>query len=145
MDKTAVKLELKIKISLEEYLHMTARYLPFELMAVQELVDLPMPKAPPSVIALANKFKAMHKAKKSGRGKRGGPDLKSGINRIIVEVLSRGVPMRSVDLMPMIESAGFSRNSAGSRLQALMEFGVVNQNGDGTWELINVPNTEKAG
>jgi len=133
-----VKYEIKIRITSKDYFDMTARYLPFQIVGIEELVDLPMPKAPPAVVALVEKLKTKKKRRRSH-----GIDLKSGVNRVLVDVLADGKRHRAAEMKEPVAEKGFSRNSVGSRLQNLAKHGIARQIGDGTWELANVPNTEK--
>lgn len=144
------KFEIKIRIGSKEYFDMTARYMPFEIMAVEEFPDTVLPKAPPAVVEMAERIKARHsdsfgsslRRKKRRRGSLQ-IDLTKGINSIIMGILADGNPHRANDMRDAFAAGGFSKNSVGSRLQNLAKHGVVWQVGDGTWRLANAPNTKE--
>jgi hypothetical protein len=123
---------MHIHIEIEEYIRLTTHYVPFEVLDVVEITELPLPKAPPAVVALADKLRA----RKYHRKLPPIPiNLKAGINRIILEILADGKPHRSSEIKPALKANGFSPNSAGSRLQYLEKKRHVIRNGDGTWQL----------
>ena len=132
-----VKFNMHIRIDADQFMEMIAQYLPFELQSVEEIVVEPLPKAPPAVVALANRFKAKRgrPSKPSNRKPTKPMDLKAGINRILLEALADGKPHKAIEIRPMLVAGGFSPNSVGSRLQYLAKKGLVTQHGDGTWTI----------
>jgi len=132
-----VKFNMHIRIDADQFMEMIAQYLPFELQSVEEIVMEPLPKAPPAVVALANRFKVKREkpSKPSNRRPSRPMDLKAGINRILLEALADGKPHRSAEIKPALVAGGFSPNSVGSRLQNLAQKGHVIQHGDGTWTI----------
>jgi hypothetical protein len=134
-----VKIEMKIRITPEELMKMTARYLPFEIVSAGEIIEKPLPKAPPAVVALTNQPKAQKQRKKHHRGL----DLSRGMNKIIIEVLTVG-QVKTRSIKDALVAGGFADNSITGQLNRMEKYGVVRRAGFGIWELANVPHTEEA-
>lgn len=135
-----VKFKIGFEIGAETLFGMLSKMLPIDNLHVEEIVETPPRfnlKAQVEKLGADSLLPPKFAPRKKPRAKRNGigPNLKAGINRIIVEVLSDNLPHRAVELKTHFKSAGFSENSVGSRLQALRENGVVKQMGDGTWQL----------
>lgn len=133
-----IKFKLTLNISHEEMIRLLARYAPFEITSLHEIMEDPTPKT--AVLAPQPK-KNMRLPKRPYRRPSISLNLKAGVNRIIMETLSDGKPHRATEVKPALVSGGFSANSVGSRLQHLEKKGIVKHNTDGTWELA-VPATE---
>jgi hypothetical protein len=113
----SVKFKIGFTMDAETLFGLMSKMLPVENLSVEEVFERPsepMPRLP-------------HK----GRGFPG-PDLKKGVNGIIMIALAEG-PKRAVQIQPKVQAAGFSPNSVNSRLEALYRFGVIERVGDGTW------------
>ena len=120
----SVDYKVKFTISGEALFALFAKMLPIDDVSIEEVLSgvEPTPRL------------AM---KKRARRRLPGPNLKEGINGILVTAL-KDKPLRAVELQPMIKAAGFSANSINSRLEELRKQGVVERVGDGTWKL-NAP------
>ena len=107
------KYEIKIRISSEEVFRMLARYAPWELVDVEELPPNPLPKAPPSVKALANhlkrissvKFDSVAQVRKMRTGK--GVDLRRGMALAVMTALRDGQEHTTAELIKSLEKHGF--------------------------------------
>lgn len=132
-----VKFNMHIRIGADEFMNMIARYLPFELQSIEEIVELPMPKAPPAVVALAHRFKA--RAKQRSR-RNIGPDLTKGMNRAVIAALESG-PRTAAELKAALVKGGFSPNSTASQMRKLVDYDIVRRIDRGVWELV-VPASE---
>lgn len=64
-----------------------------------------------------------------------GPNLKAGINSILLHHLSDGKPHYATEMKAALKRGGYSVNSVGSRLSELAHHKVVKSLGDGTWQL----------
>jgi hypothetical protein len=136
-----VRYEIKMRITSKDYFAMTARYLPFEIVGIEELVDLPMPKAPPPVVALAEKIKKRAVGRKPGsRGH--ALDLDAGMNKIVVRAL-RDAPLSQTEIQKWLVEDGYSANSATSQLHKMLKHGVIEHMETGKWRLVNVPKTKE--
>jgi hypothetical protein len=129
-----VKFKIGFTINSEALIHAIGKFLPIEDLEVEELV--------PRRIEPASKPKLLgdHKPKRQVRRRASpGPDLKKGINMVIVNELEKE-PKRALELQPKVMAAGFSGNSVNSRLESLRSAGVVERIGDGRWQMkSNVP------
>ena len=120
----SVKFKVGFTMSAETLFRIIAKFVPVEDLEVEEIVRRVEPTPKPKLIA-------NHKPKPFKRASLG-PDLKKGINGIILAALSDG-PKRANDLQPKVAAAGYSRNSINSRLEELRRAGVVERIGDGRW------------
>jgi len=132
-----VKYEIKIRITPEEFMKMTMRYLPFEVVSAGEIEETPTSRPDPA-IRFDKRFD-LPKPKPDRPHKRYARRLPTrpmrldvGINRIIVEAL-KNRSHRPVELRLLLEQGGFSGGSLGSRLNKLREKGIVEPAGDGLW------------
>jgi hypothetical protein len=124
----SVKFRIGFDITGETVFAMIAKMLPIENLSVMEL--------PPTVPSrLSTPTPRLH-GPKPQRHKRPltGPNLKKGINGIIMTELREG-PKRASHFEPRIIAGGWSRNSINSRLEALRGFGVI-INENGLWRLV---------
>jgi hypothetical protein len=127
-----VRFKIGFTINAETLFSLMSQMLPIDNLSVEEVIErdaalerrviAPAPAPAPTL------------RKKKKRPVRG-PLLDRGINRIILDILEDGAPHRAVEMQQPIQKAGFSANSVGSRLQCLREHGVVEQLGDGGWQL----------
>jgi hypothetical protein len=142
-----VKIEMKIRITPEEFMKMTARYLPFEIVSAGEIVENPLPKAPPAVIALANKFKAKHAAKREklvGREMRKSSiRLDKGMNGIVLKILADGKEHKTGELIKALIAADYQPSSINSQMAKLSEHGAVVRVSIGRWRIANAQDTEE--
>jgi hypothetical protein len=127
----SVKFKIGFTIAGETLFALMSKMLPIENLSVEEL-------APASKTPLADRAIELHRKKFLPRKKMQraspGPSLTRGINMVIVNELEKG-PKREVDIRPKIKAAGFSENSTSSRLQALLEHGIVERPSVGVWRL----------
>ena len=135
-----MKFKIGFTIDAETLFGIMAKVLPIEELTVEELT--PPPVVAPPRHNLRAQIKSLgadsllpgpkvRKKQRTGRG----PDLKSGINGVIVKAMADGQEHRAVDLAPLLQAAGFSSNSIASRLGSLRLHGVVKQVGGGRWRL----------
>lgn len=133
-----IKYKIGFTVPAEVLFGMIAKFLPIEDLAVEEIVDHPpAPGKPLPKIAQMVSHASKHKPKRAKRAGKG-PNLKEGINGILMSVLEDGAPQRAIELEKPLKAAGFSPNSVGSRLQNLRNHGVVQMLGDGKWRLTQV-------
>ena len=116
-----VKFRVGFDIDGETLFGVIAKMLPIDNLSVEELA--PHTGTPILRVPVHRKFKR----------KSPGPNLTKGINAIIVTALKEK-SLRSSDLQPLAEQAGFSRNSINSRLESLHQAGVIERAG-GKWRL----------
>jgi hypothetical protein len=121
----SVKFKIGFTIDAETLFGILAKMLPIEDLSVEELA--PAERA----IRIANA-----PPRKLPRPKRAsnGPNLKAGINGIILSALTQK-PQRASELQPLLKRAGFSVNSISSRLQALERFNILVHDDEGVWRL----------
>jgi hypothetical protein len=119
-----VKFKIGFTIPSDTLIAMIAKFLPIEDLSVEEIVP-----------RIASTPKPLHLPTTKGKYKRPspGPNLKKGINGILITELSIG-PKRAVELQPKVVAAGFSGNSVNSRLEELRKYGVIERMGDGKWK-----------
>lgn len=120
-----VKFRIGLTITGETLFGLLSKMLPIEDLSVEEI-------GPSAAVAkrLAAEPKRIGKRQRPNRG----PDLKRGINGIIVMALKDG-PKREVDIAVKVKAASYSPNSTSSRLEALRRFSVIERSDDGTWKL----------
>jgi hypothetical protein len=129
---------MKIRITPEEFMKMTARYLPFEIVSAGEITESAS-KAPSVVAALASQIKARRVVeRKHGRGL----DLGRGMNKIIIETLTGG-QTKTRDIRDALVANGFADNSITGQLQRMERYGVIRKTSKGIWGLANASHTEK--
>jgi hypothetical protein len=124
----SVKFRIGFTITGEALFGLVAKMgLPIEDLEVEEMGPNPM---------LTERAIAIHKLMHKPKQKRAspGPNLKKGINSIVMMALSDG-PKRPIDMHPKLKAAGFSPNSITSRLEKLSSFGAVERVGDGRWKI----------
>jgi hypothetical protein len=124
----SIKFRVGFDIDSETLFGMIAKMLPIENLAVEELAPAkaePVTRIPHLKMSLARR-----------RRPNPGPDLKAGINRIIVEMLANGKTLRAVDFEAQVERGGYTANSVSSRLDRLKAHGVVEKLPDQTWRLV---------
>jgi hypothetical protein len=127
-----VKFRVGFTLTGETLFGMIAKMLPIENLSVEELAP---PRAPQVTHSLAPP-KPPKPPKSSRKRHSPGPDLKKGINRIIVEIMEDGEPHRAADMQRAIAAGGYSKDSVGSRLEALRAQGIVDHLDDGRWRLV---------
>jgi hypothetical protein len=127
-----VKFKIGFTIPADTMFDLIAKLLPIEDFSVEEL---PIKTLAERAIAIAHRPKLKRQTHKRASP---GPNLKNGINGIIMMALSDGGLKRAVELQPKVKAAGFSENSVNSRLEALRSHGVIEQIGDGRWKLKDV-------
>jgi hypothetical protein len=129
----SVKFKIGFTIGAETLFGLMSKMLPIEDLMVEEV--MPESTTPKFVEAPWTRRKVQLRQKV--KRKSDGPNLKEGINGVIVRALE-GKPQRATDLQPLLKQAGFSPNSVGSRLQALERFKIVARNSEGIWRLVSV-------
>jgi len=133
------KYEIKIRISSEEVFRMLARYAPWELVDVEELPPNPLPKAPPSVKALANhlkrissvKFDSVAQVRKMRTGK--GVDLRRGMALAVMTALRDGQEHTTAELIKSLEKHGFKAASINSLVVRMTKFEHIRRTKPGFW------------
>lgn len=128
-----MKFKIGFTIEGETLFRMLAQFLPIENLSVEEIA--PPPLAPQA--KLARQF-IKHLDTLPSRKKRRPTrpvSLTTGINKIIVDELSHGMARSANDIKPAVLKAGYSANSIASRLQALLEHGVVEHIGSNAWRI----------
>jgi hypothetical protein len=128
-----VKFKIGFVMDSESLFGLIGKFLPVEDLSVEEIVERP-PKLPLQAIAHAVNHITKRTTEKKTRASPG-PNLKKGINGIIMTALADG-PKRANQLKPKVKAAGFSENSVNSRLEALRGYGVLEMIGDGTWKKV---------
>jgi hypothetical protein len=121
----SVKFRVGFDIDGKTLFGMIAKMLPIDNLSVEEL----------TLTAPAEKRAMLPRQAAKLQRKSSGPNLEKGINKIIVEILSDGVPRRAVEMEPAIEAAGYAKNSVTSRLEALKAQKVVERHAGG-WRLV---------
>ena len=127
----SVKFKIGFTIGAETLFGLMSKMLPIEDLRVEEV--MPESTTPKFVEAPWTKRKVRLKPKRRSDG----PNLKEGINGIIMLALTER-PQRATDLAPLLRQAGFSPNSVSSRLQALEKFKIVTRNDEGIWRVASV-------
>lgn len=122
-----VKFKIGFTIPSETLIELIGKFLPIEDLEVEEIVER-QPKLPLHAIAHA----VDHTEKVKKKRYTPGPNLKKGINGILITALSDG-PKRAAQLQPLLKAAGYSEGSVNSRLEFLRSFGLVEPVGDGNW------------
>jgi hypothetical protein len=124
-----IKFKIGFTIGADTLFGLMSKMLPIEDLEVEEIA--PKPMLAERAIAI---HKLTHKPKPQIRKRVSpGPDLKKGINGVIMVALS-DEPKRAIELQPKIAAAGFSENSVTSRLEALRKHGVIERDSDGRWK-----------
>jgi hypothetical protein len=122
-----VKFKIGFTVPSDTLFAMIAKMLPIEDFSVEEIVPSHPRIVPPIRIA--------HKPRRQAYKRESpGPNLKKGINMIVVNELEKE-PKRALELQPKLVAAGFSPNSVNSRLESLRLAGVLERIGDGRWKL----------
>jgi hypothetical protein len=125
-----VKFKIGFVMDSESLFGLIGKFLPVENLSVEEIVERP-PKLPLQAIAHA----VNHITKRAKKRASPGPNLKKGINGIIMMALLDG-PKRANALKPKVKAAGYSENSVNSRLEKLRQYGALEMVGDGTWKKV---------
>jgi hypothetical protein len=129
----SVKFKIGFTIAGETLFALMSKMLPIENLSVEELA--PASKTPLADQTIErNQKKFLPRKKQVNKRASPGPSLTRGINAIIVTQLTDG-PKTASEMQPKIKEAGFSPNSASSRLEALQNYGIVERVGDGRWRL----------
>ena len=126
----SVKFKVGFTISGETVFALIAKMLPIEDLNVEELP----PTKTTGERELAELAHSLHPRRLAHKRASPGPNLKKGINGIIMVAL-KDKPMRATELQPLLKAAGFSSNSVNSRLEALRNQGVLERIGDGRWKI----------
>jgi hypothetical protein len=132
-----VKFKIGFTIPSDTLIAMIAKFLPIEDLSVEEIVPKPtLAERSIAIHKLTQQAIATHKSKPQiNKRASPGPNLKKGINGIVVTELSTG-PKRAIDMQPKVVAAGFSANSVTSRLEELRKYGVIERMGDGKWKRV---------
>jgi hypothetical protein len=122
----SVKFRVGFDIDGETLFSMIAKMLPIGNLSVEELTP------PRAEVARIPHTPTKHRQPRANPG----PNLKAGINRIIVEMLENGKALHAVDFEPAVKKGGYTANSVSSRLDALKRLGVLEKLPDKTWRLV---------
>jgi hypothetical protein len=129
----SVKFKIGFQIDAETLFGIIAKFLPLEELEIEEIASKPTHAE--RSIAVHKLTVAAPKPKRQFRQRANpGPDLKRGINGIIMSELSTG-PKHTINLRPKIQAASYSPNSTNSRLEELRKFGVIDRDDDGRWKI----------
>ncbi len=129
----SVDYKVKFRISGQALFALFAKMLPIDDVSIEEIPSKLTPVVDPELDKIVRAIAHKPKPQKNKRPLPG-PDLKRGINGIVVTAL-KDKPIRAVDLQPMIKAAGYSANSISSRLEELRKSGVVSRDSEGFWKL----------
>jgi hypothetical protein len=129
-----MKLKIGFTVSAETLFGLMAKLLPIDDLHIEELGETARPSLAPAKAAPKQIGKPHKPPPKQQRRQSAGPDLKSGVNRIIVEALSGG-PRRASEIKPLLKAAGYAESGIGSRLEKLRAVGIVHQPEFGLWQL----------
>ena len=137
----SVKFKLGFTVSAETLFTLMSKLLPIEDLSVEEVIERPSTPLADRAIALHQKqFLAKPKPKPKPKHRINprypdGPNLKMGINGIIVRHLSNGMGHNASELRKALKTGGYSESSLSSRIEELRKHGVVENLGQGTWRL----------
>jgi hypothetical protein len=125
-----VKFKIGFTIPSDTLIAMIAKYLPIEDLSVEEIVPI---KTDRVVTGIQSHPQIPHKPKPqvNKRASRG-PNLKKGINGLIMAELSTG-PRSAKEMQPKVTAAGYAASSVNSRMEELRRFGVIEPVGNGLW------------
>jgi hypothetical protein len=130
-----VKFKIGFTIPSDTLIAMIAKFLPIEDLSVEEIVPKPtLAERSIAIHKLTQQAIATHKPKPQLHKRASpGPNLKKGINGLIMAELSTG-PKRAAELQPKVKAAGFSENSVTSRLEELRKYGVIERDDNRLWK-----------
>jgi hypothetical protein len=120
-----IKYRLAFTMPAETLFALMAKVLPIEDLSVEEIAPTP---ARPKLVAQRRLEKPPRK-----KSNRGGPNLKTGANSIIMELLADGAGHAANELKPMFKARGLSENGVGSALEKLRRRGVIHHPAVGLW------------
>jgi hypothetical protein len=129
-----VKLEMKIKILPRELLRLVEKFLPFEIISIEELVDLPLP--PVALAERLNKVKFNSVAKVRKMRPTGRLDLTKGMNAVIVGALADGEVHSTAELIEALVKNNYAEASINSLVMRLEKFGFIQRVRTGRWRRI---------
>jgi len=124
------KIEMKIRITSEEFMKMIARYLPFEIVSAGELIETP----PPAIFAerlKKVKFDSVAKVRKMRP-----MDLTKGMNAVVIEVLADGKTHTTAELIEALVKNNYAKDSINSLVVRLEKFGFIQRVKTGYWKRI---------
>jgi hypothetical protein len=128
-----MKFKIGFTIEAETMFRMLAQFLPVDDLHVEEVPTATKSDIPKSAIG---RLIAGVKPVKQKRKRPPTPiKLHEGINGIIIDAMSDGQAHRAVEFKPLLKQRGYSEHSVTSRLEALKNYGVVEQMSDSTWRL----------
>lgn len=137
----SVKFKIGFEVDAQTMFGIMAKFLPFENLHVEEIVERPKPIALPKLkLVKPNGAKAKPNGEKTFKRRFRAIDLKTGINAIILDALADGKPHTPTELRDAINATGkFSPNSLGSRMVQLIRDGHVAKHADGQYVLGKAP------
>lgn len=139
-----IKYKLQFTMSAETLFGLLGKVLPIENLAVEEIVEHNV-VPPDAAIRFDKRFDlpkpAKLKRKKATRTSPG-PNLEAGVNKVIMEALSKGAH-RAVHLKRLVGAAGYAATGIGSRLEALRRAGIVFRPEPGLYELTSERHRER--
>lgn len=130
-----MKYKIGFTVDAETLFGMIAKFLPFEHLSVEEVVERhePPPRLPKSV-------QSSKPIKRSSPGSGKTINVVDGMNGVIMRTLADGQPHRYADLMRAAEAAGFAKTGIGSKLTRLKELGHIERaNKAGMWRIAAAP------
>jgi len=128
------KIEMKIRITSEEFMKMIARYLPFEIVSAGELIETPPPPAIFAERLKKVKFDSVAKSRKMQPTR--GFDLTKGMNAVVIGVLADGKTHTTAELIEALAKNNYARASINSLVMRLEKFGFIQRVKTGHWKRI---------
>lgn len=128
----SVKLKVKFTIEAQTLFALASKLLPIADLSIEELA----PEHEKAIAKTTQQVARIAKPKRTSIPRYStGPNLKAGINGIIVTHLSDGLQHQAMEFRSLLEAAGYSKSSVSSRLEELRKLGVVENTGSNTWRL----------
>jgi hypothetical protein len=132
-----VKFKIGFTIESETMFRMLSKFLPVDDLQVEEVLENPIPKQAKIAKMIANHQELVAPPKTKPRKQRNHRPIKIGVgaNRIIMDLLSDGLPHRAVELKPLFITMGLSPNGVGSALEKMKKRDFIYQPQIGFWQL----------
>ena len=131
-----IKYKVGFAISAETLFRLLGKLLPIEDLEVEELIALepkPKPKLAPKLEHVKPKTRASRRS--------GGPNLQEGVNATILQALGTG-PKRHHELRQVVVTAGYAGSGVGSRIDRLLEHGIITRTAPGVYEIADGPHVQ---
>jgi hypothetical protein len=123
-----VKYKIGFTVDAETLFGLISKFLPFEHLSVEEVIERPR--------AVQPRLEPAPKPKRKWASR--SMDLEHGVNAIIMGVLADGEPHPLKEMERAIAATGqYSKNSLGSRITNLSVRGVIVKTSPGHWRAVN--------